>query len=303
MHTLGTMNSTEERCEKVVGRLRSEVEKASGQQMMTPKDFDVLSDLVLQKTGQRLSPTTLKRLWGYMHDGGTPRRSTLNILAQYIGYANVEAFAAAKEPGQTGTMPTEGLAVQETQPENVRLHFMKRWQRVAVSLLAFVVIAFIGTWGYHAATVKDVHYDVVAKFQVGNLAYESWGGGLVAVRGVASTDECIEIPKTAKHEGVTYRVQEITLNAFKDCKNLHTAVLPNCEINVMRGAFSSAGSLKKIICRSATPPHIGNKFWPCKITDVFTSKQFSIVTIVVPKGSLQGYRSSVWGQFAKIEEY
>lgn len=297
------MEGTEERCENIVRDLRCEVEKSMGHQMMTPKDFDALSEQVLQKTGQRLSPTTLKRLWGYMRDGGKPRHSTLNILAQFVGYASVEAFADERDPERQAMPSSDGSAVPKTRPLAVRFHLLRRWQRVAVSMLLLAAVAFIGCWGYRAATVSNVHYDVVAKFQVGNLAYESWGGGFVAVRGVESSDECIEIPKTAKHDGVTYRVHEITIDAFKACRHLRTAVLPNCRMDVMRGAFSHATSLEKIVCRCATPPNIGNKFWPCQITDVFTQKQLSTVTLLVPKGSLQAYRSSAWGRFAKIEEF
>ena len=49
---------------------------------------------ILNETGSLLSPTTLKRLWGYLHEKEqqTPRLSTLNILSRYIGYIDYDTF-------------------------------------------------------------------------------------------------------------------------------------------------------------------------------------------------------------------
>ena len=53
--------------------------------MRTPKDFDFLAESIFEKLHQRISPTTLKRLWGYLHDtSSTPRQSTLDTLAPTI---------------------------------------------------------------------------------------------------------------------------------------------------------------------------------------------------------------------------
>ena len=39
-----------------------------------------------------MSPTTLKRLWGYIDGADTTRDSTLRILSQFIGFNNWDAF-------------------------------------------------------------------------------------------------------------------------------------------------------------------------------------------------------------------
>lgn len=311
--------STEAGYETAVSRLRGEVEKAAGYAMITPKDFDALTERVLEQTGQRLSPTTLKRLWGYMRDGGKPRRSTLNILALYLGYASIEAFIeeATTEEKENVTEENSGTAArlsdipektsdttEKNSDEPVREHpsARKHLLRLAATVLLLVAVGALGNWGYHTVITPKVHYDIVARFQVGNLAYESWGGGLVAVRGVKSSDRCVEIPPSVKNDGVNYQVREITLNAFKDCPQLRSAVLPNSELDIMQGAFSSVHSLQQIVCRSATPPHIGNKFWPCDITDIFTAEQFKHVVIIIPKGSLAAYKASPWCQFSHLSE-
>ena len=72
--------------------LRTSIEDNVGYKLRTPKDFDTLSDAILEKTKQRVSSSTLKRLWGYRSDTTIPRPSTLDTLARFVGYDNFKAF-------------------------------------------------------------------------------------------------------------------------------------------------------------------------------------------------------------------
>ena len=76
--------------------LRSTIEETVGRKLRTPKDFGFLADLIFEKLHEHISPTTLKRFWGYLHDASsTPRQSTLDLLAQFIDYPSFAAFAEA----------------------------------------------------------------------------------------------------------------------------------------------------------------------------------------------------------------
>ncbi|MDY3933141.1 MAG: hypothetical protein SOZ05_06370 [Muribaculaceae bacterium] len=75
-----------------IKRLCSEIETAIHHQLTTPKDFDTLREMVFSRLHILISATTLKRIWGYLSDGVTPRRGTLDILAQYLGYADFATF-------------------------------------------------------------------------------------------------------------------------------------------------------------------------------------------------------------------
>ncbi len=46
--------------------LKQEAERAFGRKLKEARDFEELSHLLLSHTRERLSPTTLKRLWGYL---------------------------------------------------------------------------------------------------------------------------------------------------------------------------------------------------------------------------------------------
>jgi hypothetical protein len=77
-----------------IEHLKIAVEKTLGHACQTPRDFDLLSLRLLDITGRKLSPTTLKRLWGYLpaEQETKPSRQTLNILASYAGYTDYAQF-------------------------------------------------------------------------------------------------------------------------------------------------------------------------------------------------------------------
>ena len=78
--------------------LKQEVERAMGRQLTEARDFEQLSYLLLSHTRERLSPTTLKRFWGYLKNEKVQTRShTLDVLARFVGYKNFEDFCAKAE--------------------------------------------------------------------------------------------------------------------------------------------------------------------------------------------------------------
>ena len=62
--------------EQAIEQLRLAVERKVGRKMQTNKHFDCLSDSVYNQTHAKISTTTLKRIWGYLSEGVTPRRYT-----------------------------------------------------------------------------------------------------------------------------------------------------------------------------------------------------------------------------------
>lgn len=64
--------------------LLSDVEKSYGRKIQTTTDFEALSVVIERETGELLSTSTLKRLWGYVSGTRSPRKSTLDILCKFI---------------------------------------------------------------------------------------------------------------------------------------------------------------------------------------------------------------------------
>lgn len=72
--------------------LLSEVEKKYGRTISTSTDFETLSVVIEHQTGELISASTLKRMWGYVSLTPTPRIATLNVLARYTGHSDFKAF-------------------------------------------------------------------------------------------------------------------------------------------------------------------------------------------------------------------
>ena len=75
-----------------LGFLLQEVEKEYGRRIATSTDFNSLELAIQEKTKEVVSYSTLKRLWGYVTLSPTPRISTLDILARYVGYKDYKHF-------------------------------------------------------------------------------------------------------------------------------------------------------------------------------------------------------------------
>lgn len=72
--------------------LLDEVEQKYGRRIATTTDFESLSVVIEHQTGEMVSSSTLKRLWGYVKLNPTPRIATLDILARFIGHKNFKTF-------------------------------------------------------------------------------------------------------------------------------------------------------------------------------------------------------------------
>ena len=102
--------------EKIYDALQQKVENVAGCKMKTPRDFDYLSMRIFDKIKVYVSPITLKRFWGYLgeHNRKKPFRSTLNALAQYAGYTDVDAFESDANGGvsvESGFLANDSLLV------------------------------------------------------------------------------------------------------------------------------------------------------------------------------------------------
>ena len=89
--------------EQNLNRLRRAIEVTLDRKMKTPKDFDFLSDSLFKKHHQKISATTLKRIWGYLAEPVSPRPTTLNLLAQFVGAESWEDFC--RQEGAEHALP------------------------------------------------------------------------------------------------------------------------------------------------------------------------------------------------------
>ncbi|WP_300850805.1 hypothetical protein [uncultured Rikenella sp.] len=82
-----------------IERLREAVETYVGRHLQSPTDFNWCSLRIAEQIGERISPTTLKRLWGYLNEGHAPRLSTLSSLARFLGACDWEDWLRKEDSG------------------------------------------------------------------------------------------------------------------------------------------------------------------------------------------------------------
>lgn len=76
----------------MVRELKEHIELRFGRKIEYQKDCISLSECILRTTGQHISSTTLRRMYGFLSTNSNPTRATLDILSLYCGYKNWDDF-------------------------------------------------------------------------------------------------------------------------------------------------------------------------------------------------------------------
>lgn len=72
--------------------LMSLVEQKFSKCVKTSSDFYSLAQEIESETRERISASTLKRMWGYVNMTPVPRKATLDVLSKYIGMKDYKTF-------------------------------------------------------------------------------------------------------------------------------------------------------------------------------------------------------------------
>ncbi|MDE6255688.1 MAG: hypothetical protein K2M39_05795 [Muribaculaceae bacterium] len=82
-----------------MNKLRQEIEGFVGRRLSSPADFDYLARRIQEADCGYVSPTTLKRIWGYINDiesSYSPSAYTLRALCNLLGYQDMEEFSSVE---------------------------------------------------------------------------------------------------------------------------------------------------------------------------------------------------------------
>lgn len=99
-------------------QLRLDIESNVSRKIRTPYDFEFLAGAIWERLHENLSPTTLKRLWGYIDGADTTRRTTLCLLSQFLGYVDWESYLESlreRNDIQSEAFLGEGIRTEELQ--------------------------------------------------------------------------------------------------------------------------------------------------------------------------------------------
>lgn len=93
-------------------QLKQIVIQQIGRTLEAPADYEYLSEQIQKKTGEYLSPTTLKRVFGHIAYNGQLRPTTLSILARYAGYSGWQDYQD-KQHVESGFIAAQRVMVKE----------------------------------------------------------------------------------------------------------------------------------------------------------------------------------------------
>ena len=79
-------------------KVRKMIEAKFSSPLQYPQQCEALAMAIKDATGQTLGTTTLKRMMGFVNGPASPRLSSLDIIAQYLGYPDYDLLA--KDIGQ-----------------------------------------------------------------------------------------------------------------------------------------------------------------------------------------------------------
>lgn len=145
--------------EKALAKLRELIEGVVERKMKTPKDFEFLSECIFDKFHERISPTTLKRIWGYLSETTTPRKSTLDILSKFVGYDNWKDFTESTEGAEdTEKEPEEEKATEKEEGKTQKKRFSPATLYTIIALLLIGIIAGVSYQVFNKSSDKSSAY-------------------------------------------------------------------------------------------------------------------------------------------------
>ena len=101
-----------------IAQLRLDIETSIHRKVRTPFDFEFLSEAIWDRLHEHISPTTLKRLWGYIDGAASPRWTTLSLLSQFLGFNDWEHYItqlAVREGIESETFRSKGILAEQLQ--------------------------------------------------------------------------------------------------------------------------------------------------------------------------------------------
>lgn len=103
--------------------LKTLVEEILDKKLNSSHDFVYLSDEIENRLNERLSVSTLKRIFGYIDGYSSVRERTLNVLSRFIGYPDFKTFeieyCSSEEVISSQRLFTQTLTSEDLQPDSI----------------------------------------------------------------------------------------------------------------------------------------------------------------------------------------
>jgi hypothetical protein len=129
----------------------------------TNRDFDGLSDKIYEVTGVTLSQTTLKRIWGKVKYDSAPTVTTLNTLAQFLGFEHWRDF---RQKQSSPSVPVEpDRQIPDSKSVSIPWQMKKKYWIAPLALLMGIVgIASRNYFSFKSSVKKNIIHPGVYQF-------------------------------------------------------------------------------------------------------------------------------------------
>ncbi|MDE7335191.1 MAG: hypothetical protein K2N10_02615 [Muribaculaceae bacterium] len=131
-----------------------------------PQQCEALAMAIQEATGQTLGVTTLKRMLGFVKGADAPRRASLDIIAQYLGYPNYSLLA--KDLGEDSDI-SDFEAVESIDSADLEVG---EQVRIAYQPNRTLLLSYLGENKYridesHGSKLQEGDIVMIAGFYVG----------------------------------------------------------------------------------------------------------------------------------------
>lgn len=92
--------------------LMAALSRWAGRSINTSDDYQFLAGMIQARTGNYISPTTLKRIGGYLAEQVETRLTTLNILAHALGYRDINDFEENANDEMPDSNPVGAMIIE-----------------------------------------------------------------------------------------------------------------------------------------------------------------------------------------------
>jgi hypothetical protein len=109
------------------------------------RDFEQLSEQILAETGVSLSVSTLKRLWGRVRYQSSPNPTTLDTLAQFVGYPNFRSLRTSLVTSSSSDLSSNELPsmIPDLLPEQLPIRWVASYRHWLLGgLLGLLAVGF-----------------------------------------------------------------------------------------------------------------------------------------------------------------
>lgn len=102
----------------MIQQLKDSIELKFGRKIIYQKDCKSLSECIVTETSHLLSPSTLRRFFGFLATNSNPSRVTLDILSAYCGYGSWDDFRV--QNSHTTQYPDSISSIWETAKQKAK---------------------------------------------------------------------------------------------------------------------------------------------------------------------------------------